>query len=332
MHSKSIVQLESLHHKLSESLTSLQAKENPTRYKSQITLAQNRIEAIETALELLKKDEKGEPMFYNKVQESVNFIQSKLSQLPKIGVILGSGLGQLVDQLDNPIFIPYQSIPHFPVSQIEGHQGNLVIGQHSGKTVIMMQGRFHYYEGFSMKEVTYPLFCFKLLGVETLIVTNACGGINSTFTPGDLMIITDFINGVSDNPLRGVNDDRFGLRFPDMSEPYSLELRALAQEIAQKENIDYKEGIYAYFQGPYYESVAEIQMYKRLGADAIGMSTVPETIVSNYLGLKVLGISCITNMATGLRDGKHSHQEVVEIANLASLKLSHWVNEIIKSI
>lgn len=270
-------------------------------------------------------------MFYNKVSESVSFIEAKIDKKPQVGIILGSGLGSLVDRITDQTVIPYDTIPGFPVSSLEGHAGNLVFGTIGEYNLMVMQGRFHSYEGFEMKETTYPLFMMKMMGVTHLIVTNACGGINPDFTPGDLMIIDDFINGLSTNPLVGPNDERFGPRFPDMSDPYTTEFRDLARTVGKELDIDYKEGVYAFFQGPYYETRAEIKMYGRLGADAIGMSTVPETIVSNYLGMKTLGISCITNMATGLRDGKHSHAEVVEIANQASMKLTNWVEAILLS-
>ena len=270
-------------------------------------------------------------MFYDKLSESTLFINSIISKTPTIGIILGSGLGSLVDRVDVEHTISYNDIPHFPKSSLEGHAGNLVFGTIGDQNVMIMQGRFHYYEGFPMKEVTYPLYLMKQLGVESMIVTNACGGINPTFKPGDLMIIEDFINSVSTNPLIGANDDRLGPRFPDMSDPYNTDLRNKAKKVADKLNIEYKEGVYTFFQGPYYETRAEIRMYGKMGSDAIGMSTVPETIVANYLGLKVLGISCITNMATGLRDGKHSHAEVVDIANQASEKLCNWVEALIKT-
>lgn len=270
-------------------------------------------------------------MFYEKVMKSVSFVEERIDIQPKVGIILGSGLGSLVDRIKNQTVIPYSEIPYFPQSSLEGHEGNLVFGNIGDNNLMVMQGRFHSYEGFAMKETTYPLFMMKQMGVTHLIVTNACGGINPDFTPGDLMIIDDFINGVSTNPLVGVNDERFGPRFPDMSDPYNTEFRDLARNIGKDLDIDYKEGVYAFFQGPYYETRAEIKMYGKLGADAIGMSTVPETIVSNYLGIKNLGISCITNMATGLRTGKHSHAEVVDIANKASEKLTNWVEAILKS-
>ncbi len=268
-------------------------------------------------------------MFYDKVHESIDFINSKVKVNPTVGVILGSGLGSLVDRIEDKQIIAYSDIPSFPQSSLEGHEGNLVFGKLGNYDLMVMQGRFHSYEGFAMKETTYPIYMMKEMGVTHLIVTNACGGINPDFTPGDLMIIDDFINGVSTNPLVGVNDERFGPRFPDMSDPYNSGFRDIARDVAKDLNINYKEGVYAFFQGPYYETRAEIRMYGKLGADAIGMSTVPETIVANYLGIKTLGISCITNMATGLRDGKHSHAEVVEIANKASEKLCNWVDAIL---
>lgn len=270
-------------------------------------------------------------MFYDKVLSSVEFVKSKVDNQPKVGIILGSGLGSLVDRIENQQSISYADIPNFPESSLEGHAGNLVFGTIGGYELMVMQGRFHNYEGFEMKETTYPLFMMKMMGVTHLIVTNACGGINTGFVPGDLMIIEDFINGVSTNPLVGPNDERFGPRFPDMSDPYHSEFRDLARSVGQDLEIGYKEGVYAFFQGPYYETRAEIRMYGKLGADAIGMSTVPETIVASYLGIKTLGISCITNMATGLRDGKHSHAEVVDIANKASEKLTNWVEAILQS-
>lgn len=271
-------------------------------------------------------------MFYDLVSESVNYINHNIKIKPTIGVILGSGLGNLVDSLEEKHDIPYHQIPHFPVSEVAGHAGKLVFGKIGNQEVMMMQGRFHYYEGFSMKEVTYPLFCMKLMGIKHVIVTNACGAINPEFKPGDIMIIDDFINSVGQNPLIGVNDDRFGPRFPDMSQPYHPELKKRAIKIADELGIKFKRGVYTFFQGPYYETAAEIKMYGMLGSDAIGMSTVPETIVANYLGLKIIGFACITNMATGIRKEKHSHQEVLEIANQVSTTLTKWVKQLILGI
>ncbi len=268
-------------------------------------------------------------MFYEKVKESADFIRERIDKMPSTGVILGSGLGSLVDKMEDKIIIPYKEIPNFPQSSVAGHAGNLVIGRMGKEIVAAMQGRFHFYEGFTMKEVTYPIYVMKLLGVKNLIVTNACGGINRAFVPGDLMLLTDYINMLGNNPLIGENDERLGVRFPDMSEAYSLELLAKAEETAKALGIAYQKGVYAIFSGPCYETAAEIRAYERLGADAIGMSTVPETIVANYLGMKVLGIACITNMATGIAREKHTHEEVVRIANESSSKLCAWVEKLL---
>lgn len=267
-------------------------------------------------------------MFYEKVKESAQFIESRTALRPTIGIILGSGLGSLVDMMEERTVIPYKEIPNFPQSHVEGHAGNLVIGRIGQEIIAAMQGRFHYYEGFTMKEVTYPIYVMKLLGIENLIVTNACGGINRDFAPGDLMLLTDYINMLGNNSLIGENDERFGVRFPDMSEAYSRELMQKAERTAERLGLSYQKGVYAIFSGPCYETAAEIRAYERLGADAIGMSTVPETIAADYLGMKVLGIACITNMATGIAKTKHSHEEVMRIANESSEKLCSWVREI----
>ena len=271
-------------------------------------------------------------MFFNKVKESADYILSRIDTDIDVAVILGSGLGKITDIMEDKRSIPYKEIPNFPQSSVEGHAGNLIFGKIGNTKVMALQGRFHYYEGFTMKEVAYPVYVMKRLGIDKMIVTNACGGINEEFKPGDLMIIDDFINSISENPLRGENDERFGPRFPDMSEPYSKELREHAEKIADILGIEVKHGVYTFFQGPYYETAAEIRMYKKAGSDAIGMSTVPETIVANYMGIKTLGISCITNMATGLRKGYHSHKEVVAIAEEASKRLCKWMEILIKDL
>ena len=269
---------------------------------------------------------------YDKIMESLNYIQNKVKREPKIAVILGSGLGDLVNSVEDMEDIPYENIPNFPISTVKGHEGKLVFGTINGVEVLLMQGRFHYYEGYTMKEVTYPIYVMKQLGIEKIIVTNACGGINKSFEPGTLMLINDFINLFGDNPLIGVNDERLGTRFPDMSEPYKIELINKAKKIADELGVKYGEGVYAGFMGPYYETAAEIVMIGRHGADAVGMSTVPETIVANYLGMDVLGIACITNMATGIQKVKHSHERVVETAKKASVDLCKWVERIIAEI
>lgn len=269
---------------------------------------------------------------YDKIMESVDYIKSKINRNPKIAVILGSGLGDLVNEVRDLEDIPYEDIPNFPVSTVKGHEGKLVFGKINNVEVLLMQGRFHYYEGYTMKEVTYPIYVMKKLGIEKIIVTNACGGINKSFEPGTLMLINDFINLFGDNPLIGVNDERLGPRFPDMSEPYKLELINKSKKIGDELGIKYAEGVYAGFMGPYYETAAEIVMIGRHGADAVGMSTVPETIVANYLGMDVLGIACITNMATGIQKVKHSHERVVETAKKVSVDLCRWVSELIKEM
>lgn len=250
-----------------------------------------------------------------KLQESTQYILNTIDgKKPTIGLILGSGLGILADQIEDKISIPYEDIPHFPVSTVEGHVGQLVIGSLSGKSVIAMQGRFHYYEGYDISQVTYPVRIMKMLGVEKLVVTNAAGGINVNFEAGDLMLITDHINLTGTNPLVGKNISELGPRFPDMSEAYSKELRKIAFNVATKLKIVLEEGVYAGLMGPSYETPAEIRYLRIIGADAVGMSTVPEVIIANHCGLKVLGISCITNMAAGVLDTKLSHDEVMETA------------------
>ncbi len=276
-------------------------------------------------------------MFYDQVKEAADFIRQQISigqeeqAAADTGLILGSGLGGLVDAMEGRQVISYREIPNFPVPQVEGHEGNLVFGRIGTRKIAAMQGRFHYYEGFSMKEVAFPVFVMKLLGVENLIVTNACGGINRNFQPGDLMLLTDFINGVSDNPLRGANDERFGPRFPDMTESFSHALISRAQKTAEELGLSYQKGVYALFQGPYYETAAEIRAFAVKGADAIGMSTVPEVIAANYLGMQVLGIACITNMATGIAAEKHSHEEVLKVAQESSERLCTWLTRLLRT-
>ncbi len=269
-------------------------------------------------------------MLYDNVKESADFIRSRTPLQPEWCIILGSGLGTVVDSMCETTLIPFAEIPHFPQSTVEGHAGNLVVGKIGSSTVAVMQGRFHYYEGFTMKQVAYPVFVLKMLGASKLLVTNACGGINRSFAPGDLMLITDFMNLWGENPLIGENDERFGVRFPDMTEPYSFALRSRADAAAKAIGLSYQTGVYALFSGPCFETAAEIRAYERLGADAIGMSTVPETIAANYLGMEVLGISCVTNMATGIASMKHSHKAVLAQAQESGDKLCKWIVEILK--
>ena len=268
---------------------------------------------------------------YEIAKQSAEYIQSKLKVTPEIGLILGSGLGILAEEIEDSVAIPYSEIPNFPVSTVHGHAGQLVIGQLSGKTVIAMQGRFHHYEGYTMDKVTFPVRVMKLLGVEKLIVTNAAGGVNKGFTPGDLMLITDHINMMG-NPLIGANDERFGPRFPDMSTAYDKEFQQMARKVATDLNIAIQEGVYLGLTGPTYETPAEIRMIRTLGGDAVGMSTVPEVIVANHSSMRVLGISCITNMAAGILDQPLNHEEVIETTEKVKNTFLLYVKELVKNL
>ena len=266
------------------------------------------------------------------IDKSVQFLKTKFHQSPQIGLILGSGLGVLAEEIENPINIAYNDIPEFPVSTVEGHAGQLVFGTLNGKTVVAMQGRFHFYEGYSMEKVTFPVRVMKDLGVETLIVTNAAGGINESFKPGDLMLITDHINNMGQNPLIGPNDKELGVRFPDMSEAYSKNLRELANGVASKLQIKVKEGVYVGNTGPTYETPAEVRMLRKMGGDAVGMSTVPEVIVARHSKMNVLGISCISNMAAGILDQPLTHDEVIETTEKVKVNFLAFVKEIVKDL
>ncbi|WP_096153633.1 MULTISPECIES: purine-nucleoside phosphorylase [Bacillus] len=266
------------------------------------------------------------------MNNSVSFIKEKLTNTPTIGLILGSGLGVLAEEIQSPIVIPYSEIPDFPVSTVEGHAGQLVIGELEGKTVIAMQGRFHFYEGYSMEKVTFPVRVMKLLGVETVIVTNAAGGVNTSFEAGDLMIITDHINNMGTNPLIGPNDAQFGARFPDMSTAYCKDLQKLAKATAEKLGIKVQEGVYVGNTGPTYETPAEVRMLRTWGGDAVGMSTVPEVIIARHSGMKVLGISCISNMAAGILDQPLTHDEVMETTEMVRANFLGLVKTIIKDM
>ncbi|MGG4045697.1 purine-nucleoside phosphorylase [Paenibacillus favisporus] len=246
------------------------------------------------------------------IQEAAAFIQSKGGVQPEVGLILGSGLGILAELIQDGISIAYEDIPHFPVSTVEGHAGELLLGTIEGRSVVLMKGRFHMYEGYGPEVTAFPVRVMKELGVKSLLVTNAAGGINTAFEPGDLMVLTDHLNLTGRNPLIGANDPALGVRFPDMSEAYSRRLRQLLKDTAASKNIPIREGVYAGLLGPTYETPAEIRMLRTLGADAVGMSTVSETIVARHAGLEVLGISCISNMAAGILDQPLSHEEVME--------------------
>ncbi len=249
---------------------------------------------------------------YARAEQAARTIRSRTELKPQLALILGSGLGGFADEFVEAVAIPYGEIPGFATSTAEGHAGRLVIGKVGTVAVVAMQGRVHFYEGYSLEEVTFPIRVFKLLGVKRLVLTNAAGGIDIELNQGALMVISDHLNLMGVNPLRGSNDERFGPRFPDLSEAYSRKLQEQAVDEAHKLGVDLRRGIYAALAGPSYETPAEIHMLRGLGADAVGMSTVPETIVARHMGIDVLGISCITNMAAGISDEPINHAEVME--------------------
>lgn len=266
------------------------------------------------------------------IKQTKDFIEEKINIEPKIGLILGSGLGTLANEIENPVKIKYEDIPNFPISTVEGHEGQLVIGKLEGKLVIAMQGRFHYYEGYSMNEITFPVRIMKALGVETIIVTNACGGMNKELYPGALMIINDHINFMGDNPLIGKNFEELGPRFPDMSHAYDKDLINITKKVGEDLNIELKSGIYAAISGPYYFSRAELKMLRAIGGDTIGMSTVPEVIVAKHSGINVLGISCVTDMAIAEEIQSINHAQVVEIANKTRPKFIKLIRGILSEV
>jgi len=267
-----------------------------------------------------------------KITESVQFINQKSRVKPKIAIILGTGLGELAEDIQEKEIIPYSEIPNFPVSTVQSHSGNLVLGKLSNKEVVAMQGRFHYYEGYSLKEVTFPVRVMKKLGANTIIISNAAGGMNRFFKRGDLMLITDHINLFGDNPLIGPNDEELGPRFPDMSEAYNQKLIELAKKVALKEKIRLQEGVYAGLTGPTLETSAEYRFLISIGADAVGMSTVPEVIVANHMGMKVLGISCITDLAIDGVIVKTSVEEILKAAADAEPIMTKLIKKVIEKI
>lgn len=270
--------------------------------------------------------------FLTKIKTTHEYILHRTKYSPTIGLILGSGLGPIAELIEDPEFYPYEDLPNFPVSTTEGHKGRLVLGKLEGKTIIAMEGRFHYYEGYSMEEVTFPVRVMKLLGINTLIVTNAAGAINTNFNPGDLMIIKDHINLSGNNPLIGKNLDTFGTRFPDMTNAYNSKYINKIKDLAKSLNIELQEGVYAMMNGPSYETPAEIKMLSTLGADAVGMSTVPEVIIANHSKIKVIGISCLTNMAAGILEQPLDHHEVIETSKKAQTNFIKLIKCIIKEL
>ncbi len=268
----------------------------------------------------------------NKITQTADFIKSRVNELPQIAIILGTGLGALVEYIKEPIFIPYSEIPNFPVSTVEGHSGNLIFGYLGGKRIMAMQGRFHFYEGYNMKEVTFPIRVMKALGVETLFVSNAAGGMNKEFKVGDIMIITDHINLFPENPLRGNNYNELGTRFPAMTEAYSNRLINLASKIAKEKNIRIMRGVYVGTQGPTFETPAEYEYFRIIGGDAVGMSTVPEVIVANHASMKVFGLSVITDLGGKDITDVPTHEEVQKAAINAQPKMIEIIQSLIENI
>ena len=250
--------------------------------------------------------------YAQKIQTAANYIRERVPFTPKLGLVLGSGWNMILEDMESPVRIPYAEVPGMIASTVPGHAGEWVFGKIGGREVCVMAGRIHYYEGHALKDVTLPIRVMKALGIETVVLTNAAGAVNKGFEPGDMMLITDHINLTASNPLIGPNDDDLGTRFPDMSKAYDPALREVAKAIALEQGLTLREGVYMWLTGPTFETPAEIRMARTLGADAVGMSTVPETIVARHGGIKVLALSCMTNMAAGVLDQPLSHLEVLE--------------------
>ena len=265
----------------------------------------------------------------NQIYETCEFINKKTNLTPEFGVVLGSGLGNFVEDINIEYTLPYSEIPNFPVSTVSGHKGALIFGTINNKKVVAMQGRFHFYEGYSMKEVTFPIRVMKQLGISKLIVSNASGGVNSNYKVGSIVLIKDHINMLPEHPLRGINDERLGPRFVNMSEPYSLKMIEKVKEIAHKLNIEVEEGVYIALQGPTYETLSEYKMIKNIGGDCVGMSTVPEVIVARHMNLETFGISVITDMGTENNIVEVSHEEVLKAAKMTEPKVRALIKELI---
>jgi purine-nucleoside phosphorylase len=269
---------------------------------------------------------------YEKIKETAKFLRNIGIEKPDIGIVLGTGLGGVVNMIEIVKKIAYHDIPNFPVSTVTGHSGTLIYGQLAGKSVLAMQGRFHFYEGWAMDEVTFPIRVMKLLGVDKLIVSNACGGVNPDFEVGDVMIITDHINMMPEHPLRGENDERFGPRFVDMHEPYSRKMIETMKAIARENNIKVHEGVYLALQGPTFETPAEYRMVKLMGADAVGMSTVPEVIVAKHMGMDCFGLSVITDLGLEGKIEEVSHEAVQAAAKSSEKMISKLVEEFVSRL
>ncbi len=268
----------------------------------------------------------------NMINKSLQYIDSLMDFSPDVGIILGSGLGDYVDSINKILEIPYKDIPGLPVSTVPGHRGSFVLSSTANKNLMVMQGRIHLYEGYTMENITLPVRVMIKKGIKALIITNAAGGINRDFMPGDLMLITDHINLMGDNPLIGPNLESFGPRFPDMTEAYDKELISTALAVGREMDLDLKKGVYAGLKGPSYETPAEIEMLRRMGADAVGMSTIPEVIVARHSNIKTMAISCISNMAAGIMDQPLSHKEVVDTAKKIKPQFIKLLDGIVKSI
>lgn len=269
----------------------------------------------------------------DRIQETISYLHNQFDFQPEYGIILGTGLGSLINEIEILHEESYASIPHFPISTVEGHSGRLIFGQIGNKKVVAMQGRFHYYEGYDMKEVTYPVRVLKFLGIHTLFLSNAAGGVNAEMEAGDLMILNDHINFQAENPLRGENDINLGSRFPDMSEPYDERLISKGLKIAQANNIPCSEGVYLSLQGPNLETKAEYSMFNKWGADAVGMSTVPEVLVAKHMGIACFAISVITNVCFPINRIKETtHQGVIDVASIAEPKMTTVIKELLLSI
>ncbi|PLB86366.1 purine-nucleoside phosphorylase [Dysgonamonadaceae bacterium] len=266
------------------------------------------------------------------IKQTSDYLKNKIGEIPSTAIILGTGLGELANEIDNKTEIPYSEIPNFPISTVEGHSGKLIIGTLGGKRILAMQGRFHFYEGYSMKEVTFPVRVFQALGVKYLFVSNAAGGMNPSFDIGDIMLIEDHINMFPEHPLRGKNYNELGTRFPDMSEAYDKKLRMMAMQIANEKNIKLQHGVYVGVQGPTFETPAEYQFFRVIGGDAVGMSTVPEVIVANHAKMKVLAFSIITDLGVPGKIVEVSHEEVQEAAKIAQPKMAEIMRAIVQKI
>ena len=268
----------------------------------------------------------------NEVVRAVEYIKQRIDFVPEVGIILGSGLGNFVDEIENKSVLPYADIPGFPVSTVKGHAGNLIFGKVHRKNVVAMQGRFHLYEGYPISKVVLGVRVMGLLGIKTLFVTNAAGGVNEAFAPGDLMVIRDHINLSGENPAIGEEIPQFGPRFFDMTYAYDTELIQKAKKVYEQNGIPYREGVYAFLKGPSYETPAEIKMLSIMGADAVGMSTVPEVIAARQMNIRVFGVSCITNMAAGISKTKLSHQEVVETSNKVKSSFNKIMTDMVREL